>query len=121
VESKEQRESAPDTTELARKIVRLEKLVEKVLAEDELIGMYMNQLLDIQDRYWSKNEDYRWQHRGEIKTKIDIFRGVLENLEKEWQEHFKHHSYTDKKTNKDSNYIYSSIKEDNPDEKLHSD
>ena len=117
MESKEQGESAPDTTELARKIVRLEKLVEKVLAEDELISMYMSRLLDILNRYWQKSGEYR----SEIKTKVDIFRGALENLEKEWQEHYKHHSYTDKKTNKDSNYIYSSIKEEGTDEVLHSD
>ena len=117
MESKEQRESAPDTTELARKVIRLEKLVEKVLAEDELIGMYMSRLMDILIRYWPAQA----RNRGEVKTAIDIYRGALEKLEREWQEHYKHHSNIDKKTNKDSNYIYSSIKEDNPDEKLHTD
>ena len=99
------------------RVTRLEKLVEKQLAEYELVGMYMNRLLDILGRYWPAQAQYR----SEIKTKVDIFRGALEKLEKEWQEHYKHHSYTDKKTNKDSNYIYSSIKEESSGEKLHSD
>ena len=83
------------------RVTRLEKLVEKVLVEDELIGMYMNRLLDILGRYWPAQAQYR----NEIKTKVDIFRGAFENLEKEWQEHYKHHSYTDKKTNKDTYII----------------
>ena len=102
---------------LEDRLTRLEKLVEKVLAEDELIGMYMSRLMDILTRYWPAQARYR----GEVKTTIDIYRGALEKLEREWQEHYKHHSNIDKKTNKDSNYIYSSIKEESSDEKLHSD
>ena len=99
------------------RVTRLEKLVEKDLAEEALIGMYMLRLLDLIDSVPPK----MWKYQSDIKTKIDIFRGALENLEREWQEHYKHHSYTDKKTNKDSNYIYSSIKEEGTDEKLHTD
>lgn len=93
--SKEQRESALDTTELARKVIRLEKLVEKVLAEDELMGIYFSKLIDVLLRYWPKSAEYR----RTIENEISIYRGEVENIDKQFQEHFQYHA--DKKTNKD--------------------
>ena len=92
MESKEQRESAPDTTELARKVMRLEKLAEKVLAEDELIGIYFSKLIDVLLRYWPKSAEYR----RTIENEISIYRGEVENIDKQFQEHFQYH--TDKKS-----------------------
>ncbi len=89
-----QEKNMPDTTELARKVMRLEKLVEKVLAEDELIGIYFSKLIDVLLRYWPKSAEYR----RTIENEISIYRGEVENIDKQFQEHFQYH--TDKKTNK---------------------
>lgn len=102
---------------LEERMERLEKLVGKVLAEDELIGIHIERLMDILIEYWQKMGDYRYG----IGTTISIYRGALERLEKEWQEHYKHHSYSDKKTKGrgGEEYIYSSIKTEDSGEKSH--
>ncbi len=69
-----------------------EKMVEKLIHEDQMVSGITIKLLDSLERRWNLEEDWRRQ----IRTMISLYRGEMGVLDRQQQEHFKVH--TDKKT-----------------------